>query len=104
MLETNQSLLLLDLSRNYKAMTSGTLVVMRSLERNGTLKILKINSIVINECTFVSIAKCLERNKELETIEMQDVEGMDLQKTIRIVSEAKIKNQESVFKEIILSD
>jgi hypothetical protein len=52
MLETNQTLRVLDLSRNYQAMTQGIIVVMGRLEKNATLQCLKVNNIVASDCTF----------------------------------------------------
>ena len=58
-------------------MTSGSILIMKALERNSTLTNLKVNNIVANECIFVSIAKCIEINKSLKRIEMQEVDCLD---------------------------
>ena len=52
MLETNQTLRVLDLSRNYQAMTQGIIVIMGRLEKNANLQCLKVNNIVASDCTF----------------------------------------------------
>jgi hypothetical protein len=70
MLETNKSLQMLDLSRNYSAMSNGSIVIISRLEKNSTLKTLKINNIVANECTYISIVKLIEVNTGLESIEL----------------------------------
>ena len=98
MLEVNRSLRVLDLSRNYKAMTTGSVLIFRSLTRNQTLQHLKLNSIVINECTLVSIRHCLERNRSLTILEMEDVEGMTSATARSIVEEARLKG--SAIREI----
>jgi hypothetical protein len=70
MLENNKSLQMLDLSRNYSAMSNGSIVIISRLEKNSTLKTLKINNIVANECTYISIVKLVEVSTGLESIEM----------------------------------
>jgi hypothetical protein len=66
MLEHNQSLEMIDLSRNYSAMSNGSIVILSKLEKNQKLKTLKINSIVANDCTYISIIKLIEVNNKLE--------------------------------------
>ncbi len=65
MLEHNKSLQMLDLSRNYQAMSHGSIVVLSKLEKNTTLKTLKLNNIVANDCTYISIVKLIELNTGL---------------------------------------
>lgn len=89
MLEQNRSLAVLDLSRNYKAMTSGSIVLFRSLTKNESLRHLRLNSIVINECTLVSIRHCLQRNRALQRLDMEEVDGLTRQVAAEIVAEAR---------------
>lgn len=58
-------------------MSNGSIVVLSKLEKNTTLKTLKINNIVANDCTYISIVKLVEVNKGLQSIEMLNVECAD---------------------------
>ena len=107
MLETNQTLKVLDLSSNYQALFHGVPIILRALQKNKTLRKLYANSISSNSkviCT--ALCKCIEQNEGLEYFEMagflsdssQDTrEKMDIEQQVKVYKE---KNKKSRFYKI----